>query len=99
LIARYGDIKSNTFFIQLINLQQRGPITKHIQKFQKLSLKVKKIPEDNLLDIFIGTLKERIQHEVCLFKDKSLEHVFSAVRKVESKNFATRRVAINNYRE
>ena len=37
LIAPYGDIKSNTFFSQLINLQQKGPITKHIQQFQNLS--------------------------------------------------------------
>jgi hypothetical protein len=83
----------------LINIQQRGPIKKHIQQFQKPSLKVKNIQEDNLLDIFMGTLKEIIQHEVHLFKAKSTEHNFSAVRKVESKKIATRRVAINNYRE
>jgi hypothetical protein len=41
LIAHYGDIKRNTFFSQLINLKQRGPITEHIQQFQKLSLKSK----------------------------------------------------------
>jgi hypothetical protein len=99
LIAHYGDIKRNTFFSQLINLQQRGPITEHIQQFQKLSLRVKNILEDNLLDLFMGTLKESIQHEVHLFEPKSLEHAFSMERKVESKNMATRRVVTNNYRE
>jgi hypothetical protein len=67
LISHYGDIKSNTFFSQLINLWQKGPITEHIQQFQNLSLRVKNILEDNLLDLFMGTLKENIQHEVHLF--------------------------------
>jgi hypothetical protein len=29
LISHYGDIKRNTFFSQLINLRQKGPITEH----------------------------------------------------------------------
>jgi hypothetical protein len=73
LISHYGDVKSNTFFSPLINLRQKGPITEYIQQFQKLSLRVKNIPEDNLLDLFLGTLKENIQHVVRLLKPKSLE--------------------------
>jgi hypothetical protein len=44
-------------------------------------------------------LKEIIQHEVHLFKPKSMEHACIVSREVESKNMATRRVATNNYRE
>ena len=33
LIAHYGDININTFFIQLVNLKQKGPITEHIKQF------------------------------------------------------------------
>ena len=47
----------------------------------------------------MGTLKENIQHEVCLLEPKSLEKAFSMERKVENKNMATRRVAIDNYKE
>jgi hypothetical protein len=72
LISHYGDIKRNTFFSQLINLKQKDLITEHIQQFQKLNLKVNKIPKDNLLDLFMGTLKENIQHEVHLFEPKFL---------------------------
>jgi hypothetical protein len=68
LISHYGDIKRKTLFIQLINLLQKGPITEHIQQFQKLSLRVKNIPEDNFLDLFMGILKENIQHEVHHFQ-------------------------------
>ena len=82
-----------------MNLQQKGPIVVHIQLFQKLSLSVKVIPEGKILDLFMGTLKESIQHEVCLFDPKSLKHAFNLARKVESKNMATRRVATNNYIE
>jgi hypothetical protein len=52
-----------------------------------------------LLDVFMGTSKENIQHKVCLLELKSLEQAFSMIRKVENKNMATRRVATNNYRE
>ena len=83
----------------MINLWGKGPITEPIQQFQKRVLRVKNIPEDNLLDLFMGTLKENIQHEVHLFKPKSLEKSFSVKRKVENKNMPTRRVATNNYRE
>jgi hypothetical protein len=47
----------------------------------------------------MGTLKENIQHEVCLFKPKSLEQYSNMERKVETKQMASRRVATNNYRE
>ena len=58
----------------------------HIQQFQKLSLRVNDIPEDRLLDLFIGTFKDTIQHEVHLFQPTSLEMAFRMARKVESKN-------------
>jgi hypothetical protein len=81
-----------------INPWQKGPIIEHIQQVQKLNLKVKNILEDNLLDLFMGTLKEKIQHEVHLFEPKSLEHAFSMARKLENKNMDTRKVATRNYR-
>jgi hypothetical protein len=64
-----------------------------------LSLRVNKIPEDNLLDLFMGTLKESIQHEVHLLQPKSLKLAFSVEGKVRSNNMATRRIATNSYRE
>jgi len=82
LISHYGDIKKNTLFSQLINIRQKGPIIEHIQQFQKLGLKVKNIHEGNLLDLFMGTLKENIQNEVCLFELKSLDQDFNMERKV-----------------
>jgi len=47
----------------------------------------------------MGTLKERIQLEVCLFKPKSLDHDFNVSRKVESKTMATRRIDTKIYIE
>jgi hypothetical protein len=98
-ISHYGDIKRKTFFSQLINIQQKGPIIEDIEQFQKISLKVKKILNYNLLDLFMGTLKENIQHEVHLFEPKSLQQAFNMARKVEKKIMATRRMTSNNYRE
>ena len=59
------------------------------------------IPDDKLLDLFIGTLKDNVQHEVCLFEPTSFENNFMVVRKVESKKFAmaTRRTTPNTSKE
>ena len=43
LIAHYGDINCNTFLSQLVNLKQKGSVTKHIKRFQQLTLIMKNI--------------------------------------------------------
>jgi hypothetical protein len=101
MIANYEDTRSNTFFIQLINLKQKGLVTEHIDNFQRLNIKVTYIPDEHLIDVFIGTLKDNIEHEVRLWEPKPLENGFRVVRNVESKHMAmaTRRTNPNIYRE
>jgi hypothetical protein len=101
MIADYEDTRSNTFFSQLINLKQKGLVTDHIENFQRLNIKVTDILDEHLIDVFIGTLKDNIQHEVRLWEPKSLENAFKVARNVESKNMAmaTRRTNRNIYRE
>ena len=86
--AHYDDTRRNTFFSQLINLKQKGSVIDHIENFQRLNIKVTDIPDDHLVDVFMGTLKDNIQHEVCLWEPKSLENAFKVARNVESKNMA-----------
>ena len=85
----------------MVNLKQKGLVAEHIQQFQKLSLRVKNIPNDNLLDLFMGTLKDNIQHELCILEPTSLEMAFKLERRVESKNMAmaTKRFPSNTYKE
>jgi hypothetical protein len=85
----------------LINLKQKGLVIEHIENFQRLDIKVTDIPDEHLIDVFIGTLKDNIQHEVRLWEPKSLENAFKVARNVESKNMAmaTRRTNPNIYRE
>ena len=66
LVAHYEDTKNNTFFSQWISLKQKGSIMEHIEEFQKLNIKVKDIPEEHRIDVFIGPLKDNIQHDVGL---------------------------------
>jgi hypothetical protein len=101
MISHYEDTRSNTFFSQLINLKHKGSVTEHIENFQRLNIKVTDIPDGHLIDVFIGTLKDNIQHEVRLWEPKSLENAFKVARNVESKNMAmaTRRTYPNIYRE
>ena len=101
MIAHYEDARRNTLFSQLINLKQKGSVIEHIKKFQILNIKVTDIPDDHLIGVFIGTLKDNIQHEVPLWEPKSLENAFRVARNVESKNItmATRRTNPNIYKE
>jgi len=84
IIAHYEDTKSNTFFSQLINLKQKGSMMEHIEEFQKLNIRINDILEKQRIDVFIGTLKDNIQHEVHLWEPDSLEKAFRWERKIES---------------
>jgi hypothetical protein len=72
----------------LINLKQKGSVTEHIEKLQTLIIKVTDIIDEHLIYVFIGTLKDNIQHEVHLWEPNSLENAFKVARNVESKNMA-----------
>ena len=99
LIPHYEDTKSNTFFSQLISLKQKGSIMEHIEEFQKLNIRVKNIPEEHRIDVFVGILKDNIQHDVCLWEPDSLEKAFRLARKMESKIMATRKYTTHNYKD
>ena len=85
MIAHYEDTKRNTLFSQLINLKQKGSVVEHIEDFQKLNIRVTNIPEEHRIDVFIGTLKDNIQHKVCIWEPDSLEKAFRLARKIECK--------------
>ena len=56
-------------------------MAKHIEDFQKLNIRVNDIPEKQIIDVFIGILKDNIQHEVRLWEPDSLEKAFKWARK------------------
>ena len=90
---------SNTFFSQLINLKQKGSMVEHIEDFQKLNIRVNDISKDHRINVFIGTLKDKIQHEVQLWEPYSLEKAFRLARKMEIKIMATRNPTTHNYKD
>eukprot|EP00253_Pinus_taeda_P030058 PITA_30058 len=73
-------------------------MVEHIEDFQKLNIRVKDILEEHIIDVFIGTLKDSIQHEVRLWEPDSLEKAFRLARKIESKIMATRKPTNHNYK-
>ena len=72
MIAHYDDTRRNTFFSQLINLEKKGSIAEDIENFQRSNIKVMDILDEHLIDVLIGTLKYKIQHEFHLWEPKSL---------------------------
>ena len=65
-IAHSEDTKRNTFFSKVIILKQKGPMVEHIEDFQKFNISGINILEEHTSDVFIGNLKDNIQHEVYL---------------------------------
>src|ERR1700738_2475012 len=71
----------------------------HIEEFQKSNIRIKDIPEEHRIDVFIGSLKDNIQHDVRLWEPDSLEKAFKLARKMESKIMATRKPTTHNYKD
>ena len=73
-------------------------MVEHIEDFKKFNIRVTDIPEEHRIDVFIGNLKDNIQHEVCVWDPDSLEKAFRLARKIEIKNMATRKPTTHNYK-
>ena len=57
-------------------------MVEHIEDSQKLNIRVADILKEHRIDVFIGTLKDNIQHEVQVLEPNSLEKVFRLARKI-----------------
>jgi len=70
-----------------------------IEDFHKLYIRVNDIVEEHMVDVFIRTLKDNIQHEVHLWEPYSLDKAFMLAIKIESKIMATREPTTHNYKD
>ena len=57
-------------------------MVEQIEDFQKLNIRVTNTPEEHRIDVFMGNLKDNIQHEVFLWEHESLEEEFRLGRKI-----------------
>ena len=80
------------------NLKQKGLVGQHIKDFQKLNIRVTNIPKEHRIDVFIGTLKDSIQHEVHVWEPDSLEKAFRLARKIECKIMVKRKPTTHFYK-
>ena len=62
------------------------------------NIRVKNILEEHRIDVFIGTLKDNIQHEARLWKPNALEKAFRLERKMARKIMVTRKPPTHNYK-
>ena len=70
----------------------------YIEDLQKFNIRVKYIQEEHRIDVFIGTLRDNIQHEVRIWEPDSLEKAFRLARKMERKIMATRKPTTHNHK-
>jgi len=64
-----------------------------------LNIKVNDIQNEHLIDVFLGTSNDKIQHEACLWEHKTLENAFRVARNVEVKIMGIRRSTTHNYKD
>ena len=83
----------------MINLKQKGLVGEHIEEFQKLNIRVTDISKEHKIDLFLGSLKDSIEHEVLVLEPDSLEKAFRLARKMERKIMATRKPTTHNYKD
>ena len=57
-------------------------MVEHIEDFHKLNIRGTDIPEEDKIDVFIGNLKDNIQHEVKVWESDSLEKTLRLARKI-----------------
>ena len=55
--------------------------------------------EEDRIDVLIGNLNDKIQHEVCLWEPYSLEKAFRLAIKIECKSMATRKPTTHIYKD
>ena len=71
----------------------------HIEEFQKLNIRVKDIPEEHRIYVFIRSLKDNIHHDFRLWELDSLEKAFRLARKMENKIMETKKHNTHNYKD
>ena len=64
-----------------------------------MNIRVTNFPKEHMIDLFIGNLKDNIQHEVHVLELDSLEKAFRLARKIECKIMATRKPTTHFYKE
>ena len=64
-----------------------------------MNIRVTDIPEEHRIDLFIGTLKDNIQHEFRVLELDSLEKAFRLERKVECKIMVTSKPTTHIYKD
>eukprot|EP00253_Pinus_taeda_P025302 PITA_25302 len=73
----------------------------NVQRTQKVHITTLYLEPNQFvwIDVFIGTLKDNIQHEVRLWEPDSLEKAFGLARKIERKIMETRKPTNHNYKD
>jgi len=54
-----------------------------IEDFQKMNIRANDISEKHRIEVFIGTLKDNIQHEIHLWEPDLLEKALRLATKIE----------------
>ncbi|KAH9297684.1 hypothetical protein KI387_029366, partial [Taxus chinensis] len=91
LQLHYSSSVSDNYFSQLAKLRQIGSVKDYIHHFQNLSLRVENITEENLNDLFLGGLKDHIEHEVRMFNPHKVSDSMIMARRAEEKFVSSRR--------
>jgi hypothetical protein len=97
LEAQYGKDWEQNYFGQLKRIKHLGDIEDYNSEFQVLATRVDDISDEQLLEVYMGGLKEDIKHEFFLRHLANIMEVMQSTRHIQAKNKATHKSIMGAY--
>jgi hypothetical protein len=94
LEAQYGKVWEHDYFGKLTRIKHLGDIEDYNSEFQVLATRVDNISDDQLLEAYMGGLKEDIKHELFLRHPANIMEAMQYVCHIPAKNKATHKSTI-----
>jgi hypothetical protein len=97
LEAQYGKVWEHDYFSQLTRIKHLGDIEDYNSEFQVLATRVDDISDEQLLEAYMGGLKEDIKHEIFLRHPTNIMEAMQYAHHIQAKNKATHKSTIGAY--
>jgi hypothetical protein len=97
LEEKYGKVWEHDYFTQLIRIRHLGDIEDYNSKTLVLATRVDDISDENLLEYYMGGLKEEIKHDIFLKHLANIMECMQSSHHIQTKNKVTHNSTIGTY--
>ena len=94
LEEQYGKVWEQDYFSQLTRIKQLGDIEEYNSKFMVLATRVDNLSDENLMEAYMGGLKEDIKHDIFLRYPTNIMEYMQFYFHIQSNNKAKHKSTI-----